>query len=80
MAVRCAAAVIFGALVALCALSYRGVDANDRQYLNEWAVEIPGGPDAARSIANELGYELIRQVGDLSKTPKLSRAELKPLG
>lgn len=42
----------------LCALS----SALDRQYLNEWAVEVPGGEDAARSIANELGYRLVRQV------------------
>ncbi|KAL7844134.1 hypothetical protein SRHO_G00226730 [Serrasalmus rhombeus] len=65
MAVRCAAVVIFGALVVLCALPCRGVNASDRQYLNEWAVEIPGGVDVARAIANELGYELIRQIGVL---------------
>lgn len=42
----------------------RSVDASfgDRQYLNEWAVEIPGGPDAARSIAKDLDYRLVRQV------------------
>lgn len=34
----------------------------DRQYLNEWAVEVPGGVNAARSIADELGYRLVRQV------------------
>ncbi|CDQ88094.1 unnamed protein product [Oncorhynchus mykiss] len=45
----------------------RSVDASfgDRQYLNEWAVEIPGGPDAARSIAKELDYRLVRQIGTL---------------
>lgn len=35
----------------------------DRQYLNEWAVEIPGGLDAAAEIARELDYQLVRQVG-----------------
>ncbi|XP_036444413.1 neuroendocrine convertase 1 [Colossoma macropomum] len=65
MAVRCAAAVIFGALTVLSALPCQGVNASDRQYLNEWAVEIPGGVDVARAIANELGYELIRQIGVL---------------
>uniref|UniRef100_A0A673ZBD1 Neuroendocrine convertase 1 n=1 Tax=Salmo trutta TaxID=8032 RepID=A0A673ZBD1_SALTR len=34
-------------------------------YLNEWAVEIPGGPDAARSIAKELDYRVVRQIGAL---------------
>uniref|UniRef100_A0AAY4AF72 Neuroendocrine convertase 1 n=1 Tax=Denticeps clupeoides TaxID=299321 RepID=A0AAY4AF72_9TELE len=37
----------------------------ERQYLNEWAVEVPGGLDAAREIARELDYELIRQIGAL---------------
>lgn len=35
----------------------------DRQYLNEWAVEIPGGLAAAEAIAKELDYQLVRQVG-----------------
>uniref|UniRef100_A0A8B9LPE3 Neuroendocrine convertase 1 n=1 Tax=Astyanax mexicanus TaxID=7994 RepID=A0A8B9LPE3_ASTMX len=65
MAVRCPAAVFLGALAVLCALSSPGVNALDRQYLNEWAVEIPGGTDAAQSIANELGYQLVRQIGAL---------------
>ncbi|XP_048877204.1 neuroendocrine convertase 1 isoform X1 [Brienomyrus brachyistius] len=37
----------------------------NRQYINEWAVEIPGGADAARAIAEELGYQLVRQIGAL---------------
>lgn len=46
-------------LALFCALVSSAVD---RQYLNEWAVEIPGGAHNARSIADELGYKLVRQV------------------
>uniref|UniRef100_A0A673ZC28 Neuroendocrine convertase 1 n=1 Tax=Salmo trutta TaxID=8032 RepID=A0A673ZC28_SALTR len=54
------------ALAVLCSIA-RSVNASfgDRQYLNEWAVEIPGGPDAARSIAKELDYRVVRQIGAL---------------
>uniref|UniRef100_A0A8C8BU57 Neuroendocrine convertase 1 n=1 Tax=Oncorhynchus tshawytscha TaxID=74940 RepID=A0A8C8BU57_ONCTS len=43
--------VLCCALAVLCSVA-RSVNASfgDRQYLNEWAVEIPGGLDAARSI------------------------------
>uniref|UniRef100_H3CZ93 Neuroendocrine convertase 1 n=1 Tax=Tetraodon nigroviridis TaxID=99883 RepID=H3CZ93_TETNG len=37
----------------------------DRQYLNEWAVEIPGGLAAAEAVAKELEYELVQQIGAL---------------
>lgn len=30
--------------------------------MNEWAAEIPGGPEAALAIAEELGYDLLGQV------------------
>lgn len=30
--------------------------------MNEWAAEIPGGPEAASAIAEELGYDLLGQV------------------
>lgn len=33
-----------------------------RQFVNEWAAEIPGGPEAASAIAEELGYDLLGQV------------------
>uniref|UniRef100_A0A8C2BML1 Neuroendocrine convertase 1 n=1 Tax=Cyprinus carpio TaxID=7962 RepID=A0A8C2BML1_CYPCA len=49
-------------LALFCALVSSAVD---RQYLNEWAVEIPGGLDNARSIADELGYDLVRKIGAL---------------
>lgn len=64
MEVRCFALTMYSVLAALC-LAVSGLNnlAANRQYLNEWAVEIPGGIDAARLIARELDYELIRQVG-----------------
>lgn len=39
-----------------------GSSYRDRQYLNEWAVEIPGGLAAAEAVAKELGYEMVQQV------------------
>uniref|UniRef100_A0A8B9T289 Neuroendocrine convertase 1 n=1 Tax=Anas platyrhynchos TaxID=8839 RepID=A0A8B9T289_ANAPL len=56
---RCAAL----ALLAACCLP-RGGGAG-RQFLNEWAAEVPAGPDAARDIAEELGYDLVGQIGSL---------------
>ncbi|KAF1519985.1 Neuroendocrine convertase 1, partial [Eudyptes sclateri] len=56
---RCAAL----ALLAACCLA-RGGSA-ERQFLNEWAAEIPAGPDAARAIAEELDYDLVGQIGSL---------------
>ncbi|NXX95299.1 NEC1 convertase, partial [Centropus bengalensis] len=47
------------ALLAACCL------AAQRQFLNEWAAEIPAGPDAARAIAEEMGYDLVGQIGSL---------------
>ncbi|KAJ8260792.1 hypothetical protein COCON_G00165150 [Conger conger] len=66
MDVRCRPLVMYSALLVLCAIA-RAVDASaeNRQYLNEWAVEVPEGRDAARAIAKELGYELVRQIGAL---------------
>ncbi|XP_007554353.1 neuroendocrine convertase 1 [Poecilia latipinna] len=67
MEVRCRPAVMCCVLAVLCsalsrsqALSYA-----DRQYLNEWAVEIPGGLSEAEAIAKELDYQLVRQIGAL---------------
>lgn len=47
-------------LLAACSLP-RGGSAG-RLFLNEWAAEIPAGPDAARAIADELDYDLVGQV------------------
>nr|XP_028605272.1 neuroendocrine convertase 1-like [Podarcis muralis] len=37
----------------------------ERQFVNEWAAEIPGGPAAAQAIADELQYEFLGQIGSL---------------
>ncbi|NWY31360.1 NEC1 convertase, partial [Pheucticus melanocephalus] len=57
---RCAALAV---LLAACSLP-RGGSAG-RLFLNEWAAEIPAGPDAARAIADELDYDLVGQIGSL---------------
>uniref|UniRef100_A0A672S4C0 Neuroendocrine convertase 1 n=1 Tax=Sinocyclocheilus grahami TaxID=75366 RepID=A0A672S4C0_SINGR len=59
---RCRPMLLCSVLALFCALVSSAVD---RQYLNEWAVEIPGGLNHARSIADELGYDLVRQIGVL---------------
>uniref|UniRef100_A0A8C1RGM1 Neuroendocrine convertase 1 n=1 Tax=Cyprinus carpio TaxID=7962 RepID=A0A8C1RGM1_CYPCA len=59
---RCRPVLLCSVLVLFCALVSSAVD---RQYLNEWAVEIPGGLDNARTIADELGYDLVRKIGAL---------------
>uniref|UniRef100_A0A8C2BQ46 Neuroendocrine convertase 1 n=1 Tax=Cyprinus carpio TaxID=7962 RepID=A0A8C2BQ46_CYPCA len=59
---RCRPMLLCSVLALFCALVSSAVD---RQYLNEWAVEIPGGLDNARSIADELGYDLVRKIGAL---------------
>lgn len=65
MAVRCRPAVMCCVLAVLCSSlpGSLGSSYRDRQYLNEWAVEIPGGLAAAEAIAKELDYDLVRQVG-----------------
>lgn len=34
----------------------------ERRYVNEWAAEIPGGPEEALALADELGYDYGGQV------------------
>lgn len=52
-----------GAIAALlCAWSVVLLAKAERQFVNEWAAEIPGGLEAARLIADELDYELLGQV------------------
>lgn len=65
MEMRCRPAVMCCVFAILCSVVPRSLESvyRDRQYLNEWAVEIPGGLDAAEAIARELDYELVRQVG-----------------
>lgn len=60
MGVRSAAALAVCSV--FCAL---GIVVSEKQYVNEWAVEIPGGPEAATSIANEFGYDFLGQIGSL---------------
>ncbi|XP_075383613.1 neuroendocrine convertase 1 isoform X2 [Mycteria americana] len=68
---RCAAL----ALLAACCLA-RGGSA-ERQFLNEWAAEVPAGPDAARAIAEDLDYDLVGQIGSL-KNHYLFRCKSHP--
>ncbi|KAF3689583.1 Neuroendocrine convertase 1 [Channa argus] len=67
MEVRCRPAVMCCVFALLCSMVPRSLQSayRDRQYLNEWAVEIPGGLAAAEAIARELDYELVRQIGAL---------------
>ncbi|KAM4706408.1 neuroendocrine convertase 1 [Discoglossus pictus] len=56
---RCIALAIFSS----CYFVYgTGID---RHYVNEWAAEIPGGPDEAQLLAEELGYDFLGQIGSL---------------
>lgn len=74
MEVRCRPAVMCCVLAVLCSVVPRSLESayGDRQYLNEWAVEIPGGLAAAEAIARELDYQLVRQVGtDAPERPGL---------
>ncbi|XP_060091637.1 neuroendocrine convertase 1 [Heteronotia binoei] len=53
------------AVALLCAWSVAILAKAERQFVNEWAAEIPGGPEAAKAIADELEYELLGQIGSL---------------
>ncbi|XP_041101494.1 neuroendocrine convertase 1-like [Polyodon spathula] len=65
MDMRCCLFLRFAPLAICAILCTVDISACEKQYLNEWAAEIPGGPDAARAIAEELDYELVRQIGSL---------------
>ncbi|XP_031133422.1 neuroendocrine convertase 1 [Sander lucioperca] len=67
MEVRCRPAVMCCVFAILFSVVPRSLESSyrDRQYLNEWAVEIPGGLAAAEGIARELDYKLVRQIGAL---------------
>ncbi|XP_015240752.1 PREDICTED: neuroendocrine convertase 1 [Cyprinodon variegatus] len=67
MEMRCGPAVMCCVFTVLCSLlsGSQALSYADRQYLNEWAVEIPGGLSAAEAIAKELDYQLVRQIGAL---------------
>ncbi|KAK7916046.1 hypothetical protein WMY93_011807 [Mugilogobius chulae] len=72
MEVRCRRAAVVPPLLllsaALAALFCRlsaALTPAEPQYLNEWAVEVPGGLGVARALARELEYDLVRQIGAL---------------
>lgn len=52
------------ALLCYCCCSTH-VSRASKQYVNEWAAEIPEGPQVARAIAQDLGYDLLGQIGSL---------------
>ena len=35
---------------------------SESHFTNTWAVEIKGGPETARQVAKDHGYEIVRQV------------------
>ncbi|XP_075693227.1 neuroendocrine convertase 1 [Rhinoderma darwinii] len=53
---------IISILSSCCLLFVSGIE---RRYVNEWAAEIPGGPEEADLLARELGYELLGPIGSL---------------
>lgn len=72
MEVRCRPAVMCCVLAVICSVVPCSVARSfgDRQYLNEWGVEIPGGLAVAEALAKELDYDLVRQVGTSSSNNK----------
>lgn len=79
MDVRCRRSVVLFVRVGLTLLVGLLSVHPERQYLNEWAVEVPGGSRAARSIADELGYQLVRQVSTGVSPSYLSWCSCKEL-
>lgn len=55
---KCIAVV---SILSSCLLFVSGVE---RRYVNEWAAEIPGGPEEAQLLARELGYKLLGPVSE----------------
>nr|XP_056704983.1 neuroendocrine convertase 1 [Euleptes europaea] len=53
------------AVALLCSWSVAILARAERQFVNEWAAEIPGGPEAAKAIAHELNYDFMGQIGSL---------------
>ena len=42
----------------------------ESHFTNTWAVEIKGGPEKAKQVARDHGYEIVRQVrGHYEKLP-----------
>ena len=38
---------------------------SESHFTNTWAVEIKGGPETAKKVATDHGYEIVRQVRKL---------------
>ena len=38
---------------------------SESHFTNTWAVEIKGGPEVAKKVATDHGYEIVRQVSKL---------------
>ena len=53
---QCTAFVLFCTWCALNSVKAK------KQFVNEWAAEIPGGPEAALAVAEELDCDLLGQV------------------
>ncbi|XP_048450874.1 neuroendocrine convertase 1 isoform X2 [Rhincodon typus] len=55
----------FVALMVFAICTVPGMASEDKQYVNEWAVEVLGGPEVAKAIAEELDYDFMGQIGAL---------------
>ncbi|CAL1543881.1 unnamed protein product [Lymnaea stagnalis] len=66
--------------VAICCSHYGfqigSADEQDQHYVNEWAAEIPGGADVARSVASQHGYRLVRALQGLTDHYLLERSDV----
>lgn len=61
MKLRCPS-LRFAALLVLVLCSIADMSSTAKQYVNEWAVEVFGGAQVARAIAEELEYNFVGQV------------------
>ncbi|XP_078421650.1 neuroendocrine convertase 1 [Cetorhinus maximus] len=55
----------FAALAMFAICSTPDIANGEKQYVNEWAVEVVGGPEVAKAIAEELEYDFVGQIGAL---------------
>ncbi|XP_063600143.1 neuroendocrine convertase 1-like [Penaeus indicus] len=46
-----------------------------KAFLNEWAVHMTGGQELARSVAKDLGYQFLGQVGELKDVYRLVKLD-----
>uniref|UniRef100_UPI00398F0ACA neuroendocrine convertase 1 n=1 Tax=Pristiophorus japonicus TaxID=55135 RepID=UPI00398F0ACA len=62
---KCCLSLRFVAVAVFTICSARDTANAGKQYVNEWAVEVVGGPEVARAIAEELEYDFVGQIGAL---------------